>query len=269
MALSQADNPCPRSVRFLQLFAIVTPLFFQEIIDKALPHNGTATLTVMVVGLLLIGAFDVTLQYLRTFTLNHTTSRIDVELGARLFDHLFRLPLSYFETRATGQTVAPVRELENIRSFITGQGLLSVIDLLFAFIFVAVMFIFSPLLTLIVLASLPLYVTITMLVRPALRRRVNERFNCGAASQLFLVESIVGIQTLKAAAIEPMLRNEWEDKLAAYVKTSFQAAILGSFGQNSIQYVEQGHYGAGHTVRRPGRHARRFEHRASTSFSSS
>ena len=133
-------------------------------------------------GLVLLGAFDVTLQYLRSYALNHTTSRIDVELGARLFDHLLRLPLSYFETRPTGQTVARIRELETIRSFLTGQGLSSIIDSLFAVIFISVLFVYSPLLATIVLASIPIYVAIAVVVRPILRQRIDERFNCGAAS---------------------------------------------------------------------------------------
>jgi subfamily B ATP-binding cassette protein HlyB/CyaB len=91
----------------------------------------------------------------------------------------------------------------------------------------------------IVLASIPLYLIIALLIRPALREKVSERFNTGAASQQFLVESVFGIQTLKAAAVEPILRNEWEDRLAAYVKTSFQAVMLSNIGQNAIQYVSK------------------------------
>ncbi len=224
---------------FLQLFALVTPLFFQIVIDKVLVHKGMSTLIVVSVGLVGIGLFDVTLQYLRAYALNHTTSRIDVELGARLFDHLLRLPLSYFETRPAGQTVARVRELETIRAFLTGQGLSSAIDLLFTLVFIAVMFTYSTVLTVIVLASIPFYLVITMLLRPLLRELINERFNTGAASQQFLVESIVGIHTLKAAAVEPTLRNQWEEKLAAYVRASFQAVRLGSLGQNAFQFVSK------------------------------
>lgn len=224
---------------FVQLFALITPLFFQIVIDKVLVHKSLSTLVVIVVGLLAIGLFDVTLQYLRSYALSHTASRIDVELGSRLFDHLMRLPLAYFETRPTGQTVARMRELETIRSFLTGQGLSSAIDLLFTVVFVAVLFIFSVQLTLIVLASIPFYVLIAVLIRPILREKINERFNTGAASQQFLVESVFGIQTLKAAAVEPILRNEWEERLAAYVKTSFQAVMLSNIGQNAIQFVNK------------------------------
>ena len=224
---------------FLQLFALVTPLLFQVVIDKVLVHKGLSTLIVVVVGLIGIGLFDVTLQYLRSYALNHTTSRIDVELGARLFDHLLRLPLGYFETRPAGQTVARMRELETIRSFLTGQGLSSAIDLLFTIVFIAVMFAYSKIMTLIVLTSIPFYLLITMLLRPVLRELINERFNTGAASQQFLVESIVGIHTLKAAAVEPTLRNQWEEKLAAYVRASFQAVRISSAGQSAFQFVSK------------------------------
>ena len=104
--------------------------------DKVLAHKSTSTLTVVAVGLAGLGLFNAVLQYLRSYALSHTTNRIDVELGAKLFHHLLRLPLGYFETRAAGQTVARMRELETIRGFLTGQGLSSVLDLLFAAVFV-------------------------------------------------------------------------------------------------------------------------------------
>jgi len=224
---------------FVQLFALVTPVFFQLVVDKVLVHKGMSTLVVLIVGMVTLGLFESILQFLRAYTLSHTTNRIDVELGRRLFHHLFRLPLAYFETRAAGQTVARVRELETIRSFLTGQGLTSLLDLVFTLVFFVVMFIYSTRLTLVVLASIPFYVVIAALIRPALRERINEKFNSGARSQQFLVESIVGAQTLKAASVEPVMQSQWEERLAAYVRTSFDAGILGSLGQNSIQHVSK------------------------------
>ena len=199
---------------FVQILALATPLIFQVIVDKVLTHKGYETLLVMIAGLVVIGIFDVALQYLRTYALSHTTNRIDVELGQRLFAHLLRLPMSYFETRSAGQTVARVRELETIRAFLTGQGLFSAIDLVFTFVFFAVMFAYSASLTLIVLLGLPVYVLIGFLVRPPLRDLVNEKFNRGAASQQFLVETVVGVGTVKAAAVEPIMcgqsgRRSW------------------------------------------------------------
>ena len=224
---------------FLQMFALVTPIFFQLIVDKVLVHKGLSTLVVLTVGMVSLGLFETVLQFLRSYTLSHTTNRVDVELGRRLFHHLFRLPLAYFETRAAGQTVARVRELETIRSFLTGQGLTSLLDLVFTVVFFAAMFIYSVKLTLIVLATIPVYILIAAVIRPPLRELINEQFNRGARSQQFLVESIVGAQTLKAASVEPQIQAQWEERLAAYVSTSFDTGVLGSAGQNAIQYVSK------------------------------
>ncbi|WP_051440874.1 ATP-binding cassette, subfamily B, bacterial HlyB/CyaB (plasmid) [Ensifer sp. WSM1721] len=224
---------------FLQLFALVTPMFFQVVVDKVLAHRSYSTLTVLVVGLVTIGLFDVVLQYLRTYALTHTTSRIDVELGRRLFRHLLNLPLSYFETRAAGQTVARMRELETIREFLTGQGLFSGLDFIFTFVFIAVLFAYSTTLAWVVVASIPFYVAIGFLIRPFLRERIDEKFDRGAYSQQMLVESVVGMQTLKASAIEPVVASQWEERLAAYVRSSFVATMLASKGQNAIQYINK------------------------------
>jgi subfamily B ATP-binding cassette protein HlyB/CyaB len=224
---------------FVQLFALVTPVFFQLIVDKVLVHKGLSTLTVLIVGMVTLGLFETILQFLRAYTLSHTTNRMDVELGRRLFHHLFHLPLAYFETRAAGQTVARVRELETIRSFLTGQGLTSLLDLVFTLVFFVVMFIYSARLTLVVLGAIPVYMLIAALIRPVLRAQINEKFNRGARSQQFLVESIVGAPTLKAASVEPMMQAQWEERLASYVRTSFDAGVTGALGQNLIQYVSK------------------------------
>jgi len=224
---------------FVQIFALVTPLFFQVVVDKVLTHKGYSTLIVLVAGIAIIGLFDVTLQYLRTYALSHTTNRIDVELGQRLFNHLLRLPLGYFETRPAGQTVARVRELETIRAFLTGQGLFSAIDLLFTLVFFAVLFLYSWKLTMIVAGTIPLYALIAVVVRTPLRDLIKEKFNRGALSQQFLVEAIVGIHTVKAGAVEPVMRAQWEERLAAYVQTAFSATLVGARGQNAIQYVSK------------------------------
>ena len=224
---------------FVQLFALATPLLFQVVIDKVLVHKGMSTLIVIVIGLIGLSLFEVILNYLRNYALTHTTSRIDVELGAQLFDHLLRLPVSYHDTRAAGQTVARVRELETIRAFLTGQGLSSLIDIAFALIFISVLFLYSPVLTWIVLASIPAYLIVTFAIRPLLRDRIDERFKTGAASQQLLVETIIGFQTVKSGAVEPAVRMQWEQRLADYVRSSFDAVNLSSIGQNAFQLISK------------------------------
>jgi ATP-binding cassette, subfamily B, bacterial HlyB/CyaB len=175
---------------FLQLFALVSPLFFQAVMDRVLVHRGMSTLDVLVIGLLVVVVFESVLNALRTYVFSHTTSRIDVELGAKLFRHLLALPLAYFQARRTGDSVARVRELENIRSFLTGNALTLVLDLVFSVVFLGVMLLYSVPLTLIVLLSLPLYVGLSLLVVPVLRKRLDEKFARGAENQALLVEAI-------------------------------------------------------------------------------
>jgi ATP-binding cassette, subfamily B, bacterial HlyB/CyaB len=224
---------------FLQVFALVSPLFFQVVIDKVLVHRGLTTLDVLVVGLVAVSVFEAVLAGLRTYVFSHTTNRIDVELGARLFRHLMALPLAYFESRRAGDSVARVRELENIRNFLTGSALTLVVDLVFTFVFMAVMLYYSPLLTVVVLAAFPLYIGLSAGLAPVFRRRLDEKFERGAENQAFLVESITGVETLKAMAVEPHMQRRWEEQLAGYVQASFRVTNLGNWGSQSIQLISK------------------------------
>jgi ATP-binding cassette, subfamily B, bacterial HlyB/CyaB len=222
---------------FLQLFALITPLFTQVVIDKVLVHKGWSTLDVLVFGLVVISLFQVLLDGLRAYVLAHTTNRIDVELGARLFRHLTGLPLAYFSVRRVGDSVARVRELENIRQFLTGQALTIGIDAAFAFVFVLVMWLYSWQLTVMVLAAIPFWAAIVIVAVPIWRRRLDEKFDRGAENQSFLVESVTGIETVKAMAIEPQMQRRWEDKLAAYVTASFRVTKLAVVASHAIDLI--------------------------------
>jgi ATP-binding cassette, subfamily B, bacterial HlyB/CyaB len=224
---------------FLQLFALVSPLFFQVVIDKVLVHRSLSTLDVLVVGLLAISMFETALGILRTYLFAHTTNRIDVELGARLFKHLLALPMAYFQARRVGDSVARVRELENIRNFLTSSALTLAIDLLFTVVFLAVMFAYSPLLTWIVLGSFPFYIAISAGMTPLFRQRLDEKFRRGAENQAFLVESVTGIETLKAMAVEPQMQRRWEEQLAGYVSASFRVLSLGNTASQLVQFISK------------------------------
>ena len=224
---------------FLQLFALVSPLFFQVVIDKVLVHRSMSTLNVLVIGLAAIAIFETLLGILRTYLFAHTTNRIDVELGARLFRHLLALPIGYFQTRRVGDSVARVRELENIRNFLTSSALTLTIDLFFTVVFLAVMFLYSPFLTWVVLAAFPFYIGISAGAAPMFRERLNEKFARGAENQAFLVESVTGVETLKAKAVEPQMQRRWEEQLAAYVSASFRVLSLSNTASQAVQLISK------------------------------
>ena len=224
---------------FLQLFGLVTPLFFQVVTDKVLTHRGYTTLDVLVLGLITVSIFETVLGALRTYVFSHTTNRIDVELGTRLFRHLIALPIGYFKSRRAGDSVARVRELENIRNFLTSSALTLVIDIFFTFVFLAVMFYYSAALTWIVVGSFPFYIALSVSVTPAFRRKLDNKFSRGAENQAFLVESVSAIQTLKAMAIEPQMQRRWEEQLAAYVGSSFDVLSLGNWSSQAVQLISK------------------------------
>ncbi len=224
---------------FLQLIGLISPLFFQVVVDKVLVHRGLSTLDVLMIGLGIVSFFEVILGALRTYVFSHTTNRIDVELGSRVFDHLLALPIGYFASRRVGDSVARVRELETVRNFITGSALTLTIDLFFTVVFFAVMFLYSETLTWIVLASLPLYVIISVGVTPVFRRRLDEKFARGAENQAFLVEAVGGAETLKAMAVEPQMQRRWEEQLAGYVRASFKTQTLGNVASQSVQFINK------------------------------
>ncbi len=224
---------------FIQLFALLTPLFFQVVIDKVLVHKGLTTLHVLAIGMLALTLFEVLLGGLRTYIFSHTSSRIDVVLGAQLFRHLLRLPIAYFEARRVGDTVARVRELESIREFLTSSSVTLIIDLFFTIVFLAVMYFYSPLLTLVVVLTIPLYIVLSVFITPVIRARLHEKFNRGAENQAFLVESVTGIETIKAMAVEPSMQRRWDEQLAAYVKAGFKAKNLGNVAGQVASFVNK------------------------------
>ena len=224
---------------FLQLFALIMPLLFQVVMDKVLAHDSYSTLNVIAVALVATICFEGVFGYLRTYLLAHTTSRVDVELGAKLFRHMLSLPLSYFEVRRVGDTVARARELDNVREFLTGPALTSILDVVFSVVFLVVMFFYSVKLALLVLCSLPIYALITIIASPALRLKVEESFNRGAESQSFLVEAVGGVETIKALAVEPQLVKRWDNLLASYLHTLFDLKNMAALARGAIELVSK------------------------------
>jgi subfamily B ATP-binding cassette protein HlyB/CyaB len=224
---------------FIQIFALATPLIFQVVIDKVLTHHTLSTLDVLAMALLGIASFEIILGALRHYLLSHTTNRIDLELGVRLFRHMMRLPLAYFETRRAGDTVARVRELENARVFLTGPALTAGLDLFFTVVFLSVMFYYSPKLTLIVLAALPIFFCASFFIAPLLRRRLEDKFALGAESQAFLVETVTSMETIKAQAVERHWRREWESRLSKYVVSAFESGHLANATSQFIGFASK------------------------------
>ncbi len=224
---------------FIQLFALLTPLIFQIIMDKVLVHRAELTLNLLVITLFCTSLFEVILDLLRTYVLSHTTNRIDVELGSRIFQHLMNLPIGFFDKRPVGQIVARVHELDNIRDFLTSSALTLIIDIFFSLVFIGVLFLYSEKLAWIVVASIPFYVLISILITPELRNKTEAKFQRGALNHSFLTEAMTGMETLKSLSVEPRFRKRWEEQLAGYVAASFRVVMLGTAGSQLVALVNK------------------------------
>ena len=230
---------CILASLFVQVFALVSPLVFMIVIDKVLSNNSLSTLDVLVFALAVVSLFEILLNALRAYLLSHTANRIDLMLGVELFKHLMTLPLSYFETRQVGDTIARMRELENVRQFITGAGIMLFLDLFFLIVFIGVMYLFSPFLCTIVLISLPFIFCASFIITPFLRDRLEDKYTSNANNQSFLVETISGIETIKAIAAEPRVRENWENKLSEHVKIGFKSGHIANLISQSTTVISK------------------------------
>ena len=218
---------------FLQLMGIGMPLITQVIIDKVISNSGYSTLTVIGCSMVLFFFMQSLLTAMKTYLLNHTTNKLDAILGTRLFRHLIALPLPYYERRRVGDTLMRVGALTQVREFLTGSGLLTVLDVFFSIIFIAFMLWYSVPLTLIALLTIPLYVVQNIWAVPIIKRKIEAVWRTGAMNNAFLVEAITNIETIKALAVEPQFTHRWENLLARYVRTTFENVkfrlVIGGF----------------------------------------
>ncbi|MBD0269159.1 MAG: peptidase domain-containing ABC transporter [Cyanobacteria bacterium Co-bin8] len=224
---------------FVQLFGLVNPLMVQVIIDKVISQNSIDTLQVLGIFLVIVAIFEAILTSLRTYLFVDTTNRIDMALGSAIIDHLLRLPLRYFDKRPVGELSSRINELENIRQFLTGTALTVVLDAVFSVLYIVVMFIYSWVLTLVALSTIPLFVLLTVLVAPIVRQQLRVKAERNAETQSLLVESLSGIQTVKAQNIELKTRWKWQERYAQYVSAGFNTVLTSTTAGSASNFLNK------------------------------
>ncbi|MFE4104760.1 peptidase domain-containing ABC transporter [Almyronema epifaneia] len=224
---------------FVQLFGLANPLMVQVIIDRVIVQNSIDTLQVLGILLVVVAVFEALLTSLRTYLFVDTTNRIDMALGSEIIDHLLRLPLRYFDRRPVGELASRVNELENIRQFLTGTALTVVLDAVFSLLYIIVMLIYSWVLTLVALASIPLFIGLTLIVSPIVRRQLRTKAERNASTQSYLVEALSGIQTVKAQNIELKTRWQWQDHYARYVSAGFNTVLTSTTAGSSSNFLNK------------------------------
>ena len=212
----------------LQGFGLLTPLFTQTIIDRVLTHRSISTMDVMLAGMILVALFSQWMSALRSYLFIHTTNKIDVTLSSHLFRKITELPVKYFDKWQVGDIVSRMSELETIRNFLTGSSLTVVLDVVFAVIYLTVMFIYSSTLSYIVWVTIPLYILLNAVIAPVYKRRINERFLLSAEQQSFTIEAVTGVRTVKTMGVEQTFVERYEEVLSRYLKSALSVLNLAN-----------------------------------------
>ncbi len=224
---------------FLQLLALAFPLITQAVVDKVVVHRTQSTLVVLGIAMGIFVVFTAVLGWIRQYLVLHTGNRVDAVLGAAVFQHLFRLPVGYFERRPTGVIAARLHGVETIREFIASAAVSLVLDVPFLLIAVAVMFFYSVTMTLIVLGILAVVALLSIMVAPVFQQRLNQQFLLGARNQAFITEHVAGHETVKSLQMEPLLNARWGDYLATYLQSGFSTRQIGNTYNTVANALEQ------------------------------
>ena len=227
------------AVFMIKILGILTPLMTQVVVDKVLSHHAMNTLYTIAVGIFIVYIYELIIGICKNYLFVHTTNRIDVLLSSKLFNHLFGLPLKYFESRRVGETVARVRELDSIRSFLTGTPLSSMIDVFFIIVYIIVLFLYNVPLAFIVVAALPFFALLSLVITPLFKKSLDEKFETGAKAQSFLVEAVNGIHTVKSFALESSFEEKWGDLQSDYVKAGYKTSVISSASGTIANFIQQ------------------------------
>ncbi len=224
---------------FVQLLGLFNPLLIQQIIDAVISQGNYSSLNVL--GTLLIGMAisQALLGSLRTYLFADTTNRIDITLGASIINHLLRLPLSYFARRPVGEVSSRIGELEKIRGFLTGTALTVLLDAIFSIIYIGVMLLYSVPLTLAALAVVPLFMILTILVSPIIRRQLREGAEANAKVQSHLVETLTGMETVKGQGMELPSEWRWEQLYGTRINAGFRNTVTSTAAGSANQFLGQ------------------------------
>jgi HlyB family type I secretion system ABC transporter len=211
----------------LQLFGLISPIFTQLILDRAIVHKSESSLAAFGMGLLIFGGFQIAMNALRRYLMAHTANRIDAALLVGFIRHAFSLPLSYFDSRHVGDIISRIHENQKIQSFITGQSLGVLLDLMSVFVYATLMFIYSWKLALVTLISIPPFLILTLASTPFLQKMSREIFNASNIEGSYLIEALNGVRTVKSMSVEKSVRWNWEERLNQEIKQNYRGQIMG------------------------------------------
>jgi subfamily B ATP-binding cassette protein HlyB/CyaB len=225
------------SAMAMHFLALSSPIFFQLVIDKVLVHQSLSTLWVLGVGIVIALVFDASFGYLRQILTLSASNKIDMRLTRRTFAHLLSLPIDYFETTTAGVITRHMQQVEKIRAFLTGRMFFTALDATSLVIFLPILFLYSVKLALITLVFTLLIAGVVMAMVPTFQRRLNDLYRAEGERQSMMVETIHGMRTVKALAIEPSQRRLWDQRSAQSINMHFRVGRVSIAGNAITDFL--------------------------------
>ncbi|MDT5428539.1 type I secretion system permease/ATPase [Providencia rettgeri] len=223
----------------IQLFALISPLLFQNLIDKVLVGRSLSNLHVIALAIFAIAVAEPIYGFIRNKIFSHSSSQISAELSGKIYRHLMALPLNYFKLRPTGKIIARIRELAHIRQFLTGSTLMLFIDFIFVILFVAVLFSYSSLMAWILLGSMGVFFVLWMILGPIIRQQTEKSYQADENGLTFLTESITGIETIKTTATEKYFNQRWKKIFSKQLAQSFKVSMRSEVASQLMTFVSK------------------------------
>ncbi|AIN65296.1 type I secretion system permease/ATPase [Providencia stuartii] len=223
----------------VQLFALVSPLLFQNVIDKVLVGRSLNSLHVLAIGIISIAFAEPLYSFLRNKIFSHTSTQIGAELSGKLYRHLMALPLGYFKRRPTGKIIARIREMAHIRQFLTGSTLMLFIDLLFVSLFIAILFTYSAIMSWLLIGSLVIFFILWMILGPIIRQQTEKSYQADENGLTFLTETVTGIETIKTTATETYFYRRWQKLLSKQLIQGFKVTLRSEVASQLMALVSK------------------------------
>ena len=221
----------------LHFLALASPMFFQLVIDKVMVHQSQSTLFVLGVGVIMALVFESIFSYMRQILTMSATNKIDMRLTRKTFAHLLSLPIDYFETTTAGVITRHMQQVEKIRGFLTGRIFFTFLDITSLIIFLPILFAYSVKLALVTLSFTAMIATMVALLVPTFQRRLKDLYQAEGERQSMMVETIHGMRTIKALAIEPTQRRLWDQRSAMSINMHFRVGTLAISGNAVTEFL--------------------------------
>ncbi len=206
----------------LSLFGLASPIFMQTIVDQVLVHHDEDLLNLMLVGMVVVALFQMGISTLRVYLIGYVSARLSLAMLSRFYRHLLALSMQFFALRRTGDLTTRFRENATIQRLLTGATVSAVLDFIMLFVYLGLMFYYNAELTLVMLIFVPLSVGLTLIYTPILKSFSQRAFLARAEQSSVLIDSLHGIDVVKAEAVERATRWHWEGKFTREIEIGFQ-----------------------------------------------